>query len=100
MREVDEVQWLPGWQRAPLDETARISSGLAGRAWAGQSAPLPTLLLFRTLKRVNAMRPRLLCLVTRNLRSAKLMHLRSRHAMARWLALVTASADRAAVRVR
>jgi adenylate kinase family enzyme len=27
--EVDTVQWLPGWQRAPLDETARVLDGWA-----------------------------------------------------------------------
>jgi adenylate kinase family enzyme len=71
VREVGEVLWLPGWQRRP-----------------------PTLLLFRTLKRVNAMRPQLLDLVTRNGRSAKLVLLHSPSATVRWLAEMTANTDR------
>jgi len=55
---------VSGWRRAPLDETARILE-----AWA--AAP-PTLLLFRTLKRVNAMRAELLELVSRGDRAAGL----------------------------
>lgn len=135
VHEVDEVQWLAGWRRAPLDEVARTLEGWAAddawiidgfgpwpvidrrmsradtivyidlpfrthlwwaakrqltsvvrrRAWGGQSAPPPSLLLFRTLRRVHAMRPDLLELVTKNDRSAKLVHLRSPRATARWL---------------
>src|SRR2546430_11892323 len=29
VHEVDEVQWLPGWRRAPLDEVAPILEGWA-----------------------------------------------------------------------
>ena len=139
VHEVDEVQWLPGWRRAPLDEVAPILEGWAAddawiidgfgpwpvidrrmsradtivyvdfpfrthlwwaakrqvvslvqrRAWAGQSAPPSSLLLFRTLRRVHAMRPDLLELVTKSGRSAKLVHLRSPREMARWLSEVT-----------
>ena len=139
VHEVDEVQWLPGWRRAPLDEVAyaldgwaakdswiidgfgpwpvidrrmgradtivyvdlpfrthlwwaakrQIASLARGRAWAGQSAPPPSLLLFRTLRRVHAMRPDLVELVTKNGRADKLVHLRSRHDMTRWLSDVT-----------
>jgi adenylate kinase family enzyme len=139
VHEVDAVQWLPGWRRAPLDEVAhtleawaaeetwiidgfgpwpvidrrmgradtivyvdlpfrthlwwaakrQVVSLLQRRAWAGQDAPPPTLLLFRTLRRVNAMRPDLLQLVTKNGRAAKLVQLRSPGAMTRWLADVT-----------
>jgi len=146
VREVDAVQWLPGWRRAPLDETVRtleawaaedswvidgfgpwpvidrrmeradtivyidlpfrthlwwaakrqIASRLAGRAWAGQTAAPPTLRLFRTLRRVNALRPQIFEVVSRNDRSAKLVHLRSPAAIARWLTEVTAGADRTA----
>ena len=67
----------------------QVISLVTGRAWAGQSAPPSTLLLFRTLRRVNAMRPDLVQLVTKNGRAAKLVHLRSAGAMARWLAEVT-----------
>src|SRR3989442_14641391 len=124
VRDVDEVQWLPGWQRAPLDETPRtldtwaaadswiidgfgpwpvidrrmeradtivyidlpfrthlwwaakrqVASHLAGRAWAGQTAAPPTLRLFRTLRRVNALRPQIFEVVSRNDRWAKLVH--------------------------
>jgi adenylate kinase family enzyme len=139
VHEVDAVQWLPGWRRAPLDEVAhtleawaaeemwvidgfgpwpvidrrmgradtivyvdlpfrthlwwaakrQVVSFLQRSAWAGQDAPPPTLLLFRTLRRVNTMRPDLLQLVTKNGRAAKLVHLRSPDSMARWLADVT-----------
>lgn len=139
VHEVDEVQWLPGWRRAPLDEVALILEGWAAndswiidgfgpwpvidrrmgradtivyvdfpfrthlwwaakrqvvsrvrrRAWGGQSAPPPSLLLFRTLRRVHAMRPDLLELVTKGGRAAKLVHLRSSREMARWLGEVT-----------
>jgi adenylate kinase family enzyme len=139
VHEVDEVQWLPGWRRAPLDEVAHVLEGWAakdawiidgfgpwpvidrrmgradtivyvdlpfhthlwwaakrqvaslgrGHAWAGQSAPAPLLLLFRTLRRVHAMRPDLLELVTKNGRAVKLVHLRSPHEMTRWLNDVT-----------
>jgi len=139
VHEVDEVQWLAGWRRAPLDEVASILEGWAAqdswiidgfgpwpvidrrmgraetivyvdlplrthlwwaakrqvvsvvrrRAWAGQSAPPPSLLLFRTLRRVHAMRPQLLELVTKNGRAAKLVRLRSPREMTRWLSEVT-----------
>ena len=139
VHEVDEVQWLPGWRRAPLDEVAPILEGWAAddawiidgfgpwpvidrrmgradtivyvdlpfrthlwwaakrqvvsfaqrRAWAGQSAPPPSLLLFRTLRRVHAMRPDLLELVTKGGRGTKLVHLRSPREMAQWLGDVT-----------
>jgi ATPase subunit of ABC transporter with duplicated ATPase domains len=103
VHEVDEVQWLPGWRRAPLDEVAivyvdlpfrthlwlsakrQLFSLVQRRAWAGQSAPPPSLLLFRTLRRVQAMRADLLELVTKSGRAAKLVHLRSPREMARWL---------------
>src|SRR5438270_5569726 len=137
--EVDEVQWLSGWRRAPLDAVAQTLEGWAAddawiidgfgpwpvidrrmgradtivyvdlplrthlwwaakrqvaslarrRAWAGQSAPPPTLLLFRTLRRVHAMRSDLLELVTKNGRDAKLVHLRSPREMERWLSDAT-----------
>jgi len=139
VHEVDEVQWLPGWRRAPLDEVAHILEGWAAadswvidgfgpwpvidrrmaradtivyvdlpfrihlwwaakrqvvslirrRAWAGQSAPPPSLLLLRTLRRVHAMRPDLLELVTKSGRAAKLVHLRSPRERDRWLGEVT-----------
>jgi adenylate kinase family enzyme len=139
VHEVDEVQWLPGWRRAPLDEVAQtlerwaaedswvidgfgpwpvidrrmgradtivyvdlpfrthlwwaakrqIVSIVRRRAWAGQSAPPPSLLLFRTLLRVHAMRPDLLELVTKSGRAAKLVHLRSPRDISEWLAKVT-----------
>ncbi|MDP9274946.1 MAG: flagellar protein FlaR [Chloroflexota bacterium] len=139
VHEVDEVQWLPGWRRAPLDEVAPVLEGWAAddswvidgfgpwpvidrrmgradtivfvdlpfrthlwwaakrqvaslvrqRAWAGQSAPPPSLLLFRTLRRVHATRPDLLELVTKSGRTEKLVHLRSAREMTRWLRAVT-----------
>ena len=139
VHEVDEVQWLPGWRRAPLDEIAhtlerwaagdswvidgfgpwpvidrrmaradtivyvdlpfrthlcwaakrQVVSLVQRRAWAGQNAPPPSLLLFRTLRRVHAMRPDLLDLVTKGGRAAKLVHLRSPREMARWLDEIT-----------
>jgi adenylate kinase family enzyme len=139
VREVDQVQWLPGWRRAPLDEVVPILESWAAsdswvidgfgpwpvidrrmgradtivyvdlpfhthllwaakrqivslvrrRAWAGQTAPPPSLLLFRTLRRVHAMRPELLELVTKNGRAAKLVRLRSPREMTRWLHEVT-----------
>jgi adenylate kinase family enzyme len=142
--EVDTVQWRPGWQRAPLDETARILDGwadddewiidgfgpmpvierrmdradtivyvdfpfaihlwwsakrqimsrLRGQAWAGQLLPPPSVLLFRTLRRVRAMRPQLDEMVSRGERSAKLVHLRSPAELKRWLASVEAPAAR------
>jgi adenylate kinase family enzyme len=142
VHEVDEVQWLPGWRRAPLDEVVPILEGWAAddawiidgfgpwpvidrrmgradtivyldlpfrthlwwaakrqvvslvrrRAWAGQSTPPPSLLLFRTLRRVHAMRTELRELVTKNGRSAKLVHLRSRREMTRWLDDITRKA--------
>lgn len=137
--EVDAVQWLPSWRRAPLDEVAhtleawaaeerwiidgfgpwpvidrrmgradtivyvdlpfrthlwwaakrQVVSLLQRRAWAGQDAAPPSLLLFRTLRRVDAIRPDLLQLVTKSGRAAKLVHLRSPRATARWLEEVT-----------
>ena len=139
VHEVDEVQWLPGWRRAPLDDVVPILEGWAaddswvidgfgpwpvidrrmsradtivyvdlpfrthlwwsgkrqvvslirGRAWGGQSAAPPSLLMFRTLRRVHAMRPDLLELVTKNGRAARLVHLRSPRDMTRWLDEVT-----------
>ena len=139
VHEVDEVQWLPGWRRAPLDEVAHILESWAAddawvidgfgpwpvidrrmgradtivyvdlpfrthlwwaakrqlvslvhrRAWAQQSAPPPSLLLFRTLRRVHAMRPDLLALVTKSGRASKLVHLRSPREVASWLGEVT-----------
>ena len=139
VHEVDEVQWLAGWRRAPLDEVAftldawaagdswiidgfgpwpvidrrmgradtivyidlpfrthlwwaakrQVVSLVRRRAWAGQSAPPPSVRLFRTLRRVHAMRSELLELVTKSGRAAKLVHLRSSREMARWLGEVT-----------
>jgi adenylate kinase family enzyme len=139
VHEVDEVQWLPGWRRAPLDEVAHTLEAWAAQdawiidgfgpwpvidrrmgradtivyvdfpfrthlwwaarrqvvslvrrsAWAGQSAPPPSLLLFRTLRRVHAMRSDLLELVTKSGRAAKLVHLRSPREVADWLGEVT-----------
>lgn len=139
VHEVDQVQWLPGWRRAPLDEVApllerwaandrwiidgfgpwpvidrrmaradtivfvdfpfrthlwwaakrQVVSFVRRRAWAGQSAPPPSLLLFRTLRRVHATRSDLLELVTKDGRDVKLVHLRSPREMARWLDEVT-----------
>jgi len=136
VHEVDEVQWLAGWRRAPLDEVALILDGWAAqdswiidgfgpwpvidrrmaradtivyvdlpfrthlwwaarrqvasvvrrRAWAGQSAPPPSRLLFRTLRRVHAMRPQLLELVSKSGRTANLVHLRSPRKQTRRLA--------------
>jgi adenylate kinase family enzyme len=136
--EVDAVQWLPGWQRAPLDETSRILDGWAadetwiidgfgpmpvierrldradtivfidfpfarhlwwsakrqlasrvrGQAWAGQRRPPANLLLFRTLRMVNAWRPQLLEMVSRSNRAARLVHLHSPSEMRRWLGSV------------
>jgi len=129
VREVDAVQWLPGWRRASLDETARTLE-----AWAAEDSwiidgfgPWPVIdrrmeradtivyidlpfrthlwwaakrqvasRLFRTLRRVNALRPQIFEVVSRNDRSAKLVHLRSPAAIARWLTEVTAGADRTA----
>jgi len=137
--EVDEVQWLSGWRRAPLDAVAQTLEGWAvedvwvidgfgpwpvidrrmaradtivyvdlplrthlwwaakrqvlslvrGQAWAGQSARPSSLLLFRTLRRVHAMRFDLLELVTKDGRATKLVHLRSPRDIARWLGGVT-----------
>ena len=67
----------------------QVVSLVRRRAWAGQSAPPPSLLLFRTLRRVHAMRPDLLELVTKSGRAAKLVHLRSPRDMTRWLRAVT-----------
>jgi adenylate kinase family enzyme len=139
VHEVDAVQWLPGWRRAPLDEVAHTLEGWAAndswiidgfgpwpvidrrmaradtivyvdlpfrthlwwaakrqvvalvrrRAWAGQSAAPPSVLLFRTLRRVHAMRSDLLELVTKSGRAAKLVHLRSPREMERWLREIT-----------
>jgi adenylate kinase family enzyme len=139
VHEVDEVQWLPSWRRAPLDEVAltldawaagdawiidgfgpwpvidrrmsladtivyidfpfrthvwwaakrQIASLVRRRAWAGQSAPPSSLLLFRTLRRVHAMRSDLFELVTKDGREGRLVHLRSPREMASWLSGVT-----------
>src|SRR2546426_7381630 len=64
------------------------------RAWAGQSAPPSSLLLFRTLRRVHAMRSDLLDLVTKSGRAVKLVHLRSPREMADWLDEVTRTTAR------
>ncbi len=146
VHEVDEVQWLPGWRRAPLDEVAptlerwaaedswiidgfgpwpvidrrmgradtivyvdlpfrthlwwaakrQLVSSVRRRAWAGQSAPPPSLLLFRTLRRVDAMRPDLLELVTKEGRAAKLAHLRSPGEITHWLSRVTRTTEKVA----
>jgi len=135
VHEVDEVQWLSGWRRAPLDAVAQTLEAWAdedvwvidgfgpwpvidrrmgradtivyvdlplrthlwwaakrqmlslvrGQAWAGQSAPPSSLLLFRTLRRVHAMRADLLDLVTKDGRATKLVHFRSPREIARWL---------------
>jgi hypothetical protein len=74
----------------------QVVSFVQRRSWGGQSAPPPTLLLFRTLNRVHAMRSDLLELVTRNGRAAKLVHLRSPREMTRWLAEVTRTTVRVA----
>ena len=142
VHEVDNVQWLAGWRRAPLDEVAytleawaaedswiidgfgpwpvidrrmgradtivyidlpfrthlwwaakrQVVSLVRHRAWAGQSAPPSSLLLFCTLRRVHAMRSDLLELVTKSGRDKKLVHLRSSREMARWLGEVTRTA--------
>ena len=136
---VDEVQWLSGWRRAPLDEVVhvldswaaasswiidgfgpwpavdrrmsradtivyidfpfrthlwwsakrQVASLMTRRGWAGQSAPPPSLLLLRTLRRVHALRPDLFELVTKSGRVDKLVHLRSPQEMTRWLSEVT-----------
>ncbi|HEY8823781.1 MAG TPA: flagellar protein FlaR [Candidatus Limnocylindria bacterium] len=146
VHEVDQVQWLPGWRRAPLDEVAPILEGWAAqdawiidgfgpwpvidrrmgradtivyvdlpfrthlwwaakrqivslvqrRAWAGQGAPPPSLLMFRTLRRVHSMRPDLLELVTKGDRVAKLVHFRSTREMTAWLDEVTRTTARVA----
>ena len=45
VHEVDTIQWRPGWQRAPLDETARILDGWAsGEAWVIDGfGPMPVI---------------------------------------------------------
>src|SRR5438309_7865826 len=63
----------------------QVVSRIRGQAWAGQTSPPPSLLLFRTLRRVHAMRSDLLELVTKNGRATKLVHLRSPREIARWL---------------
>ena len=67
----------------------QVVSFVQRRAGAGQTAPPPSLLLFRTLRRVHAMRSELLELVTKSGRVKKLVHLRSPREMARWLDDVT-----------
>jgi hypothetical protein len=67
----------------------QVASFVQRRAWAGQAAPPPSLLLFRTLRRVHAMRSDLLDLITKDGRAAKLVHLRSPREMSRWLGEVT-----------
>jgi adenylate kinase family enzyme len=144
VHEVDTVQWLPGWQRAPLDETARVLDGwsadeswiidgfgpfpvierrldradtivyvdfpfaqhlwwsakrqatsrIRGQAWAGQTRPPSNLLLLRTLRMVDRMRPRLLEMVSRGERAAKLVHLRSPGELRGWLDSVEAPVGR------
>ena len=51
----------------------QVISRVRRRAWAGQSAPPPSLVLFRTLRRVHAMRSDLLALVTKGDREAKFL---------------------------
>ncbi|HEV8536158.1 MAG TPA: hypothetical protein VGR87_10645 [Candidatus Limnocylindria bacterium] len=68
----------------------QIASRVAGRAWAGQAKPPSSLLLFRTLRRVHAVRPQLEELVTKEGRAAQLVRLRSPREIARWLDEVTA----------
>jgi hypothetical protein len=58
-------------------------------ARSGQSAAPSTLLLFRTLRRVHAMRSDLRELLTRGERSAKVVHIRSASEMTRWLGEAT-----------
>lgn len=67
----------------------QIASVIRRRAWAGQSAPPPTVLLFRTLRRVHSVRSDLLEPVTKNGRAARLVHLRSRRELARSIAEIT-----------
>jgi len=67
----------------------QVVSLVRRRAWAGQTTAPPSLLLFRTLRRLHAMRSDLLDLVTKSGRAAKLVHLRSPREMARWLGEVT-----------
>jgi hypothetical protein len=71
----------------------QVVSVIRRRAWAGQRAAPPALLLVRTLRRVHAMRSDLFELVTKSGRSAKLVHLRSPRQMARWLGEVTRAAS-------
>src|SRR5712691_6556245 len=61
----------------------QVLSLVRGQAWAGQSAPPSSLLLFRTLRRVHAMRSDLLDLVTKDGRGTKLVQLRSAREIAR-----------------
>src|SRR2546428_623370 len=79
------------WIRTHLWWAAKrqVVSFVQRRAGAGQTAPPPSLLLFRTLRRVHAMRSELLELVTKSGRVKKLVHLRSPREMARWLGDVT-----------
>src|SRR6266581_2232309 len=71
----------------PFTRWTRSSGSPAGVARL--STPPPSLLLFRTLRRVHGMRPDLLELVTKGGRAVKLVHLRSPREMARWLEEVT-----------
>jgi adenylate kinase family enzyme len=63
------------WWSAKRQVAARVR----GEAWAGQRHPPPNLLLFRTLRRVDRMRPQLLEMVSRGDRAAKLVQLPLAH---------------------
>ena len=77
--------------REAADRVAPRGSGLGRTDGGAPDAPA-----LRTLSRVNALRPQIFEVVSRNDRAAKLVHLRSPAAIARWLTAVTAGADRTA----
>ncbi|OLC19908.1 MAG: hypothetical protein AUH33_04810 [Chloroflexi bacterium 13_1_40CM_68_21] len=92
VRDVDEVQWLPGWQRAPLDETPRtLDTWAAADSWIIDGfGPWPV--IDRRMERADT-----IVYVDFPLRThlwSKLVHLRSPGAIARWLAEVPATTDR------
>jgi len=72
----------------------QVGARVRGQAWAGQPRPPGDLRLFRTLRRVDAMRPRLREMVSRGDRAAKLIDLRSPSEMRRWLGSVEPRAVR------